>query len=206
LIAIQARLDSRRWPKKVLVDINGISMIDRVYEQCRLSEIRPVVIAVPAADTELIEHCQKRGYCVYQYGGDRNDLIGRYYHCLMEFGGERVLRITCDCPYHMPQEMIWVWMHGQIDDFTSNGWPEGRTVLDGADAECYSRRLLTWMNENITDPFEREHIPIHLYRNHEKLKDRFYFNRLDWPVNLSHIKTSIDSTADLDKMRKDGLI
>lgn len=206
MIVIQARLDSKRWPKKVLADINGIPMIDRVYRQCQLSDIRPVVVATPEADAELIDYCKRKRYCVYPYEGDRNDLIGRYYNCLLEFGGERVLRITADCIFHMPQEMVWVWMQGQVDDFTSNGWPEGRTVADGCDAEVYSRKLLTWMNDNVTDPFEREHIPLHLYRNHEKLKDKFYFNRLDWPVNLSHIKTSIDSPADLEKMRKDGLI
>ena len=203
---IQARLDSKRWPKKVLAPINGIPMIDRVHRQCVLSEIRPVVVAVPADDTELIEHCNKQRYCVYPYEGDRNDLIGRYYSALLEFGGDRVLRVTGDCIFNFPQEMVWVWMQGQVDDFTTNGWPEGRSVIDGCDVEVYSRRLFAWMNENVKDSFDREHLPLNIYKNEELYKSKFYIKKLGWPINLSSIKTSIDRPEDVENLRKLGYI
>ena len=206
MIVIQARLDSTRWPKKALVKLDGIPMIDRVYKQCQLSDIRPVIVAIPADDLELGEHCQHAGYCTYLYGGERNDLIGRYWGALQEYGGDRVLRITADCPYHFPQEIAWVWSNGQIDDFTSNGWPEGRTTPDGVDAEVYSRRLLKWMYENVTDKRYREHLPLYLYEHEAELKSKFYLNRVDWAVDFSNVKFSMDRPEDYENIKKAGLI
>ena len=34
VIVIPARLDSSRLPKKVLLDLNGKTVLQRVYEQC----------------------------------------------------------------------------------------------------------------------------------------------------------------------------
>jgi len=206
MLVIQARLDSKRWPRKVLADIDGIPMIDRVHKACMLSGVKPVIVAIPEGDTELWDHCRKQGFICFPYDGDRNDLIGRYLAVVKELGYDRVLRITCDCPFHFPQEISWVWLQGQLDDFTTNGWPQGRTVADGCDAEVYSRRLLEWMDYNVTDLTAREHLPKFLYENEAEISKQFTINKLNWPVNLSWVKTSIDSLADVQLMKAQRMI
>ncbi len=56
IIVIPARLKSSRLPNKLLLDLGGKSIIQRVYEQClKAKNIDAVYIAVD--DQKLLEHC-----------------------------------------------------------------------------------------------------------------------------------------------------
>ena len=51
VIVIPARLDSSRLPKKVLLDLKGKSVIQRVYEQClKVKNIDGVYIATDSSE------------------------------------------------------------------------------------------------------------------------------------------------------------
>ncbi|WP_416441161.1 3-deoxy-manno-octulosonate cytidylyltransferase [Leeuwenhoekiella sp. A16] len=57
-IIIPARLNSSRLPNKILLDLQGKSVIQRVYEQCRkVKGIKGVIIAVDSL--KVLEHCKK---------------------------------------------------------------------------------------------------------------------------------------------------
>jgi spore coat polysaccharide biosynthesis protein SpsF (cytidylyltransferase family) len=204
MIIVQARMGSTRFPRKVLdCTIDGVPLIDRVISRCLDSTIRPIVVAIPGKDSKLSDHIGAGGLAsVFDYDGPEDDLVARYLRVLEHYhfdAKDRCLRITADCGYHMSSEMDYVWRKGQAVDFCSNGWPEGRTTPDGVDCETYSLRLLNWMHRNIPakDPV-REHLPLYIYQHADELRARgFTLARTDWPVNLSHIKFSIDRPSDL---------
>lgn len=53
VIVIPARLNSSRLPKKVLLDLSGKTILQRVYEQCnKLSNVKTFI----ATDSKLIKH------------------------------------------------------------------------------------------------------------------------------------------------------
>ena len=54
LVVIPSRLKSERLPRKPLLDIAGMTMIERVYRQARQSGAREVVIATDAAEIEQV--------------------------------------------------------------------------------------------------------------------------------------------------------
>lgn len=56
-VVIPVRLDSRRLPRKPLLDINGKSMVQRVYDIAVSAGVGDVVIATDSI--EIQEHCQK---------------------------------------------------------------------------------------------------------------------------------------------------
>jgi len=206
MIIIQSRQNSKRFPNKWRHEIDGVKIIDRVYQACEQTTIRPIVFAVPAKDFGIRTHCDDMGYNCYIFEGDENDLIKRFLEVMVQTEHERCLRITCDCAFHFPQEMSWVWEHGKDVDFCSNGWPSGRTTIDGCDCETYSLRLLRYMDKNVQGHY-REHLPLWIYDHEDVLRgDGFHVKSLNWPINLSHIKTSIDSQDDIERMRRDGLI
>lgn len=60
-IIIPSRMSSSRFPGKPLVDINGKSMIRRVYEKCRQSLADRVIVSTE--DEEIYEHIIKFGDC-----------------------------------------------------------------------------------------------------------------------------------------------
>ena len=59
VIVIPARLDSSRLPKKVLLDLKGKTVIQRVYEQClKVKNIDGVYIATDRSEIEGV--CRSR--------------------------------------------------------------------------------------------------------------------------------------------------
>ena len=56
VLVIPARYKSTRLPGKPLIDIEGKSMLQRVYEQC-LKAFPPDLIYVATDDQKIIEHC-----------------------------------------------------------------------------------------------------------------------------------------------------
>lgn len=54
LVVIPARLKSERLPRKPLLDIAGMSMIERVYRQARRSAAREVIIATDSDEIERV--------------------------------------------------------------------------------------------------------------------------------------------------------
>ena len=59
LIVIPARYNSSRFPGKPLVKINGIEMIKRTYERCRLSGHPEKNIIVATDSKKISSFCKK---------------------------------------------------------------------------------------------------------------------------------------------------
>ena len=96
---VQARMSSSRLPGKVLLDIRGQPMLDRVVERLsRASLVQDVVVATttdPADDT-LSSYCMSRSLPCCR--GSQYDVLDRYYQAATAFKAEIVVRITADCP------------------------------------------------------------------------------------------------------------
>ena len=94
---IQARMGSQRLPGKVLQDIAGKPMIDRVVERVKRCEsIDGVIVATSDADTDnvLADHCRSIGVKVVR--GSENDVLSRYALAASKYHCETVVRITSD--------------------------------------------------------------------------------------------------------------
>jgi 3-deoxy-manno-octulosonate cytidylyltransferase (CMP-KDO synthetase) len=109
---IPARYASTRFPGKPLVDIDGISMIRRVYEQAiKCNKLENVVVATD--DQRIYEHVQQFGRVVYTSehhpsGTDRCFEAATLLSGEINLGGNDVIvNIQGDEPYINP---------GQIDE------------------------------------------------------------------------------------------
>ncbi|RMB57621.1 3-deoxy-manno-octulosonate cytidylyltransferase [Dokdonia sinensis] len=57
-IVIPARLNSSRLPNKILLDLKGKSVVQRVYEQClKVRGVNTIIIAVD--DDKVLSHCKQ---------------------------------------------------------------------------------------------------------------------------------------------------
>lgn len=204
-IIIQARTGSQRWPGKVLEPIDGIPMIDRVIAQCNKTGL-DTFVAIPENDEKLICYCTENNISFIT--GSENDLIDRYYTTMTKLGAIACLRITCDCPFLFPQEVLWVKHEAERLglDFCTNGYPPTRSTPDGIDCEYYSMALIKWMRSFVLGGTYHEHLPLWLYDHWEEVESLFAIGHVDWPVNLSKVKFSIDSNVDVLAMKEMGLI
>lgn len=96
---VQARMSSSRLPGKVLLEIAGKPMLQRVIERTRQARtIERLVVATTdePADDPIVEFCQANG--VDYYRGSLHDVLDRYYQTARRFGAQVIVRITADCP------------------------------------------------------------------------------------------------------------
>ena len=57
VVAVPARLESKDFPKKVLMDIGGKSMIQHVLEQC--SKAKSIEEVILCTDSEELKKCRR---------------------------------------------------------------------------------------------------------------------------------------------------
>jgi len=196
---IQARTDSKRLPNKVLLDIQGKSLILHVIERAQRAKlVDKVVLATTTRpiDTPLAEIVQTHGIPVYR--GDCDDVLDRYYKAASLYNAEVIIRITGDCPLidpHIIDMVIQVFLQKQYDYVTNTLQP---TYPDGLDVEVFSYQTLkkAWNEASLTS--EREHVTSYI-RNHPEL---FSLYNVKNPVDLSQFRWTVDQQEDLDFVRE----
>ena len=97
---IQARLNSKRLPKKVLVDIAGKPCLQRVIERVQASKL---INEIWLATTFLKEdNSFRRDICnklkIKFFQGSNLNVLSRFYHILNITKAKSIVRITADCP------------------------------------------------------------------------------------------------------------
>ncbi len=101
---IQARRSSSRLPDKVLLDIGGKPMLQRVIERTRKArQLDEVIVATTVApeDDAIVQLCREIGVSVGR--GSVFDVLDRFYKIALGFQANVVVRITADCPLIDPQ-------------------------------------------------------------------------------------------------------
>ena len=156
---IQARLGSTRLPRKVLLDLCGKSVIQRVYERASLIKgVKKVVIATTLneEDSELAQHCLENGMNFYR--GSSDDVLDRFYRTAQYYGADSVIRITGDCPLIDPKEIDKVVNKFKSSgaDYTSNTQP--RRLPDGLDSSIVSFESLEVSWKEAVLKSDREHV------------------------------------------------
>lgn len=210
VIAIQARSTSTRLPRKVFELIGKKSMLEHVFDRCKEAQRYlnrfthktgdgvHVVIACPYDDP--IVGAFSRLCPIIQ--GPENDVLKRYHIAAEATNADYIVRITSDCPlipHYLISKMIKIATINQYD-YTSNVFPEVRTACDGIDCEVISRRALDWAHSHATDPLDREHVTTVIRR--EAPRD-FRFGHVVGFFQHSHIKLSVDSEEDLERVRRE---
>ncbi|MCU0701920.1 MAG: glycosyltransferase family protein [Myxococcaceae bacterium] len=166
---IQARLKSTRLPAKVLLDLGGVTALERCVRRVRrFRNVAEVVIAT--SDTpgdEIIERVGERlGLRVVR--GSETDVLSRYVLAAERTDAEVVVRVTSDCPLIDPDVSSLVierFLEDPRADYASNVME--RRLPRGLDTEVFSAMALLRANRNATELTEREHVTAHIYRRPE---------------------------------------
>ncbi|MCA2981644.1 MAG: glycosyltransferase family protein [Myxococcaceae bacterium] len=169
---IQARLKSTRLPAKVLLDLGGVTVLERCVRRVRrFRQVAEVVIAT--SDTpgdEIIERVgQRLGLQVIR--GSENDVLARYVLAAERTKADVIVRVTSDCPLIDPEVSSLVidrFLEDHEADYASNVME--RRLPRGLDTEVMSAEALLRAHREASDPAEREHVTAHIYRRPQSFK------------------------------------
>ncbi|MBU0671656.1 MAG: NTP transferase domain-containing protein [Candidatus Margulisbacteria bacterium] len=123
LAIIQARMGATRLPGKVLLDLEGKLVLERVIDRVKAAKLVDEVMVATTSnekDKPIVAFCNKIGIKVF--AGSEDDVLDRYYQAALEVKPDHVVRITADCPL-MDPNVIDAVIKRHLDktaDYTAN--------------------------------------------------------------------------------------
>lgn len=173
-------------------------MIGRQLDRlARVKGIDQVVVAtsLDASDDPLVEYLSARGTPVGR--GSLEDVLDRFVTVINMYEPDVVVRLTADCPLVSPAvaDRVIEEFHSSGSDYVSNTLKP--TFPDGLDVEVIKADVLRWVAENSTDPHEREHVTLGVYRRPE----RFSLLNVTGSSDTSDLRWTVDNADDLSFVR-----
>ena len=199
LVIIQARISSARLPGKVLREIAGSPILQRVYD--RVLSARNVKRAVVATSTDhsdlkIRNFCESRGIPVFS--GSLRNVAKRLLNCAIEEGEEAFVRISADSPLIDPlliDKAIEIYKTTKCDlvsNVQTRSFPKGQSV------EVIKLSAFKNLVNCLTRPEEQEHVTTYFYQNTKKYKIKNFSVHND----SSHLQLSVDTKEDFEKISK----
>lgn len=215
---IQGRMSSSRLPGKILADIAGQPMLQRVF--LRTSRARTVHETIFATTTDpsddpVAEYCNLSGIPCRR--GSLYDVLDRYYQTAEQARAEIVVRVTADCPLIDPaliDDVVDTLLQGKYD-FACNRLPPPwhRTYPIGLDVEACSFKVLEKAWKKAGEPQHREHAMPYFYEGVELTRQSrtletgtsprgFKIALLHHTTDFGDYRWTVDTPEDLEFMRQ----
>ncbi len=197
---IQARMGSKRLPGKVLADICGKPLLERLLERIRASPSIDCVIVATTLDPDddvLVKWCETKAIPVYR--GSADDVLDRFWQCAKIYPAEFIVRITADDPLkdsEIIEEAIALCASSPEVDYASNTLHP--TYPEGLDIEVLRFRTLKRAALEATLPSEREHVTPYIW----KYPNHFVLRSFRMQPDLSHWRWTVDKPVDLELVRR----
>ena len=194
---LQARLGSKRLPRKVLAKLKNTPMIQLVIERVKESrKIDDIILATTTCAEDNVLESIGLSLGIKVCRGSVDDVLTRYVQASTHTRADIFVRITCDCPLidsKMIDDMLEAYLNSSVD-YLSNCFPP--TFPDGLDIEIFNRKSLEEANQNCNELKLREHVTPWM-RATSSISTLTYKNKTD----LSKLRWTIDEQIDLKVMR-----
>jgi len=195
---IQARMGSTRLPGKVLKEIGGETMLERVVRRARRARsLDEVVVATSTLpdDDAVSREAYRLDTSVFR--GDEQDVLDRYYRAAQKSEADVVVRITSDCPLIDPELIDRVTSEfARADvDYASNNIPP--TYPRGLDVEVMTLAALTRAWREAAEPYLRTHVTPYIYEHPEL----FHCLPVAAEHDYSNHRWTVDTSEDLAFVR-----
>jgi len=196
LVVIQARMGSTRLPKKVLMDICGKPMLERLLDRVR--DFRTIVATT---DTEMDKPIRSLDYDTAIRVGSESDVLERFASALKGFSDHQfICRLTSDCclidPAMVSQAFKVLECSGvDLVGFQIQTENDALGFPDGFDVECFTSEALYKADAKAREAYEREHVTTWMKRHLDCITIR--------PgKRYPYYKLSVDTQEDLERVRK----
>lgn len=195
LALIQARLNSTRFPNKILHYIKDKTILDRVYDRVKQSKkISNIIVStsINESDDKLVDYCIKNRISFIR--GDLNNVALRLSNAAKKMNADFFLRVNGDSPFIDPNLIdyaINIHNHSNQYDLISNvvdrSFPKGQSI-EIINSKTLANTLgLFHKNSN------KEHVTEYFYENKKNFNIFSFVNK----TNYKNIQLSIDNKNDL---------
>ncbi len=185
LCIIQARLNSSRLPAKIMLDLAGKTLLERVYETVSESKrIDKVIVATSDEATDDITAKKLDLLSIDYYRGDLNNVLKRFLDASKKYDPKNIIRITADNPLmdaRVIDELINLYERNEVD------YSMFTNAIYGLSAEVFSYKSLLQANENARNDYDKEHVTPYI-------QDKLKVNNTD--INEKYKQPNLSVTID----------
>ncbi len=200
-IIIQGRLDSKRFPQKILKKIDNRTVLQFLIDSLLdYFDKKEIIIATTEkkSDKKICKIAQNND--LKYFCGSENNLLNRYLKCSKKYKIKNIIRVTSDCPLADPRlikKMYNFFIKKKLDYYSNTYPPDKSKFPDGSDIEIFTNKSLNKLNKIPQKKEDKEHI-----YGFWKKKKYFKIKILKSKKDISQFKYSIDYNSDLFLVRK----
>lgn len=172
---IEARVNSKRLPGKVLKKIGNKTMLEILIERIQKSKfIKNIVIATSLNDKDRKIASLANKIKINYFRGSENNVLDRVSRASIKFKADIIVQLTGDNPfvdYEVIDKMLLKLLKNKLDFITNNyfGDNNNRTYPIGTDVRIFYQKHLQAINSfNVNSTF-REHPSLFFYKNKHNL-------------------------------------
>ncbi|MFM9983976.1 MAG: cytidylyltransferase domain-containing protein [Flavobacteriales bacterium] len=200
VVISQARMTSTRLPGKVLMNVDGQSLLK--YHLDRLqSSLWQLVVATTtnASDDSIVAWCKQNDIATFR--GSEDNVLERFYEAARSCNAEIIVRVTSDCPL-IDKELIEQGLNffetpQSKNVYVSNCFP--RTFARGFDFEIFSFEALEEAYLNAHEPFDLEHATPYIWKNKS---GRINLQNITQAADNSSLRLCVDTREDFLLIQK----
>jgi spore coat polysaccharide biosynthesis protein SpsF len=196
---IQARMSSSRLPGKVMMDLCGKPLLERVIERVKLAKVIDEMILATStepADDVIELHGMANGCSVFR--GSLDDVLSRYCEATKMASADIIVRVTADNPLTEPRFIDFGTHHlvsNKLDYVCFENVPYG------SDVEVITKKALLKASESTRDKDDREHVTLYIRNSPETFKLGIIPNPFK-ALARPDVKVTVDTLEDYSKMYK----
>ena len=196
---VQARMGSSRLPGKVLKDLEGQTVLERVVRRLQAATLVDKIVVATSnrpADDVIADECNR--VSVDYFRGSESDVLDRFYLAAKEFSADPIVRITADCPlidFELVDETIRALHQGKAD-YATNAL--AITYPRGLDVEVFTYDALERAWSCAGEAYQRVHVTPYLYEN----PTEFHIASIHAEGDFSKYRWTLDTAEDFEMIRK----
>ena len=200
IIFVQARMSSKRFPGKVMKEINGKRLIDIICDVLKkTTKIKKITILTSTSKSDDILCNHLRIKKIDFFRGSLENVYQRFFDAINYYKVDQFVRITGDSPFINPKiiDKCLVENKDNKHDIVTNVFP--RSFPIGQSVELINSNIFKkYKNKILKKKKYKEHITSFFYENESIFKIKNIYNK----KNLSTLDLSINYKNDIKKLFK----
>ena len=165
VLIIQARLNSIRFPEKILKKIDNKSVIELLINRVKRAKTVDKYVLAIARDKKNFQIKKKLKNKISIFEGSETNVLDRYYKAANKYKANIVIRVCGDCPFVDPtliDDMVSLFKKSNYDYLSNIIKP---TFPDGLDIEIFTFPTLKYAWRQAKNMSDKEHVTSFILRN-----------------------------------------
>lgn len=172
IASIEARMNSSRFPGKVLADVHGRPALSRLLNRLRLAEtINDIVLATSKAPSDDALEKWAASEQIQCYRGSEDNVLNRVTKAHKMMHSDIIVEVTGDCTLLDPEVIdlgVKTFLENDCDVVTN---VRQLSFPMGVDVQVFRFRDIEAIEKTVTDDLPaREHVSLYFYEHPEKYR------------------------------------